>query len=65
MFLSGFNRDNVIRGNEFVWLGQNAIASWGILDADNTTKGYHTNSGLGGLQLLSPLREGVAPRLVC
>ena len=58
MFLSGFNRDNVIRGNEFVWLGQNAIASWGILDADNTTKGYHTNSGLGGLQPRGTLIDG-------
>jgi len=32
VFLSGYNRRTVIRGNAFEWLGQNAIASWGRSD---------------------------------
>ena len=48
VFLSGYNRDNVISSNEFVWLGQNAIASWGFLDGE--TDSTMTNSGMGGLQ---------------
>jgi len=29
VFLSGYNRRAVVARNEFVWLGQNAVASWG------------------------------------
>jgi hypothetical protein len=48
VFLSGYNRDTLIYNNVFVWLGQNAIASWGYLDGE--TMSNMTNSGLGGLQ---------------
>ena len=40
---------------EFVWLGQNAIASWGFLDGE--TDATMTNSGLGGLQPRGTLVE--------
>eukprot|EP01052_Picozoa_sp_SAG31_P023507 SAG31_NODE_1943_length_6856_cov_8.165458_5_plen_255_part_00 len=56
VFLSGYNRGAVISGNEFVWLGQNAIASWGYLDGE--TESTMTNSGMGGLQPRGTLIEG-------
>lgn len=56
VFLSGFNRDTKIIKNEFVWLGQNAIASWGYLD--NETQTSMTNSGLGGLQPRGTVIDG-------
>ena len=43
LFLSGYSRRTVISDNEFCWLGQSAIASWGYLEGE-------TNSGLGGDQ---------------
>ena len=43
LFLSGYNRGARVVGNEFAWLGQSAIASWGRLDGES-------NSGLGGAQ---------------
>jgi hypothetical protein len=51
VFLSGFNRRATIRDNEFEWLGQSAIASWGRLEGD-------TNSGLAGNQPRGTLVEG-------
>ena len=42
--LNGYNRYTLIDRNEFVWLGQNAVASWGREDADQL------NSGLDGNQ---------------
>ena len=56
VMLSGYNRDTIVRNNEFVWLGQNAIASWGYLDGE--TQSTMTNSGLGGLQPRGTLVEG-------
>ncbi len=41
--LNGHNRRAAIVANEFAWLGQSAIASWGRLEGD-------TNSGLAGNQ---------------
>lgn len=55
VMISGYNRATVIRNNEFVWLGQNAIASWGFLDGE--TDSTMTNSGLGGLQPRGTLVE--------
>ena len=43
LLLSGYNRRTLISANEFAWLGQNAIASWGRLSGE-------TNSGLSGEQ---------------
>ena len=42
VFLSGYNRRTQILRNEFGWLGQNAIASWGLLE--------QLNDGTGGEQ---------------
>jgi len=39
IFLSGYNRGTVIQRNEFVWLGQTAIASWGRTDEYDGTGG--------------------------
>ena len=39
IFLSGYNRRAVIDRNEFVWLGQSAIASWGRTDEWDGTGG--------------------------
>jgi len=37
VFLSGFNKNTAITRNDFRWLGQNAIASWGrAVDYDGT-----------------------------
>ena len=51
LLLSGYSRGAVIRDNEFCWLGQSAIAAWGLLDGE-------TNSGLGGAQPRGTLIEG-------
>ena len=37
--LSGYNRNASIRGNEFVWLGQNAVAAWGNTTGVDATAG--------------------------
>ena len=34
VLLSGYNRDSVLEGNTFVWLGQSAIAAWGYTDGE-------------------------------
>jgi hypothetical protein len=39
IFLSGYNRRAVVARNEFVWLGQNAVASWGRTDEWDGTGG--------------------------
>ena len=39
VFLSGYNRRTVVARNEFVWLGQNAVASWGRTDEWDGTGG--------------------------
>jgi len=37
--INGYNRHALVDRNEFVWLGQNAIASWGRTDRNDGTKG--------------------------
>ena len=39
VFLSGYNRRAAITQNEFIWLGQSAIASWGRTDEWDGTGG--------------------------
>jgi len=39
VFLSGYNRYAAISQNEFVWLGQNAVAAWGRTDEWDGTGG--------------------------
>eukprot|EP00054_Salpingoeca_dolichothecata_P029630 m.234239 g.234239 ORF g.234239 m.234239 type:complete len:949 (-) comp26517_c0_seq1:30-2876(-) len=39
VFLSGYNRFTTIDRNEFVWLGQSAIALWGKADNNDGTNG--------------------------
>ena len=39
IFLSGYNRDATIASNEFVWLGQSAIAAWGRANENDGTNG--------------------------
>jgi hypothetical protein len=40
LMLSGYNRNATVKGSEFVWLGQNAIASWGDTEGVDAT-GIH------------------------
>ena len=49
VFLSGYNRRAVVARNEFVWLGQSAVASWGRTDEWD---------GTGGQQPRHTLLEG-------
>jgi hypothetical protein len=37
--INGYNRHALIDQNEFVWLGQNAIASWGRANRNDGTNG--------------------------
>jgi hypothetical protein len=39
VFLSGWNRDVVIDGNEFVWMGESGVASWGYTAGVDATGG--------------------------
>jgi hypothetical protein len=39
IFLSGYNRGALVARNEFVWLGQSAVASWGKTDEYDGTGG--------------------------
>jgi hypothetical protein len=39
IFISGYNRNATVDGNEFVWLGENAIASWGYTNGVDGTDG--------------------------
>eukprot|EP00937_MAST-01D_sp_MAST-1D-sp2_P006054 g6054.t1 len=43
LMVSGYGRGLVVDDNEFAWLGDSAMASWGFTDTD-------TGSGLGGEQ---------------
>eukprot|EP00755_Sulcionema_specki_P008788 Sspe_Gene.41907::Locus_20289_Transcript_1_1_Confidence_1.000_Length_2420::g.41907::m.41907 len=47
LMLSGFNRNVTIAHNEFAWIGDTAMAAWGVTDElrDNGTKGYDATSG--------------------
>ena len=50
IMLSGYNRNATIRDNEFIWLGQSAIAAWGRLEGES-------NRGLSGDQPRGTLVE--------
>jgi len=42
IFLSGYNRQTNISRNQFSWLGQNAVASWGKAQGNDGTNGEHS-----------------------
>lgn len=39
VMLSGYNRNVTIDGNEFVWMGESAVASWGFTNGVDATAG--------------------------
>lgn len=39
VFLSGYTRNVTIDRNEFVWMGESAVASWGFTDGVDATAG--------------------------
>ena len=42
LFLSGYNRNTSVIGNEFAWIGGNAIASWGFTNDSSAEVDSHT-----------------------
>jgi hypothetical protein len=39
LFLSGYTRHVPVRRNEFVWIGDNAMAAWGYTNESDGTTG--------------------------
>jgi len=48
LMVSGYNRDTLIQNNEFVWIGDTAMAAWGYTDAQSPSEQLPPGEGIDG-----------------
>ncbi len=56
-----YNRDTLIQNNEFVWLGNNAVASWGYTDYWDSSSMNQAGSVIGCCIHMPPAIQHLLP----